>query len=90
MAYEAGQPYAAAVQARHAFRQVEQAQHGVVGGDPQVAPQRQLHASAERSTLDGGNHRLGQMQPRRSQRRGAVRSEPVKLNETSGCLCGLW
>ena len=55
---EAGQPHRAAVDERHTPAAAEHAEHRVAGGDPQVAPARQLEAAGDGVALDRGEHRL--------------------------------
>jgi hypothetical protein len=60
VADEPGQPHGAQVDERHPEPPAVDAQHGVLGRHPQVAPQRQLQAAGHGEPLDGGDHRLGQ------------------------------
>ena len=75
----AGQPHRAAVDQRHAPAAAEHAQHRVLLGHPQVAPQRQLQAAGHGVPGDRGDHRLGQPQPGRPHRPVAVRRGPVAV-----------
>jgi hypothetical protein len=41
-------------------RPAEHPEHGVLLGDPQIAPQRQLQTAGDRVTADRGNHGFAQ------------------------------
>ena len=55
---DARQALGAAVDQRHAPAALEEAEGRALGGDPQVAPERQLEAAGEAPALDRGDRRL--------------------------------
>ena len=73
-----GQPDRAAVDQRHAPAAAEHPEHGVLLGDPQVAPQRQLEPAGDGVPGDRGDHRLAQPHPGRPHR-------PVAVGATRFC-----
>ena len=86
LADQPGEPDRAAVDEGHAEAAAEDAEGGVGGGHPQVAPDGQLQAAGHGVALDGGDHRLGQLQagrPHRARARprppGAGRRRPAAL-----------
>jgi hypothetical protein len=68
VADQPGQPDRAPVDQRHAPAPAEHAEHRVLGGHAQVAPQGQLQPAGDRMALDCGNDRLGQGHAGRSHR----------------------
>ena len=76
---DARQPHGAAVDQRHAPAPAINAHVGALLHHAQVAPQRELHAARDRGTRDRGDHRLGQLQPRRPHR--AARNGPLACAE---------
>ena len=70
---EAGEALRAAAAGNDAEEDLRLAEHGAFAGDPIVARQRQLAATAERVAADGGDHEaveggdgvVGGMEPRR-------------------------
>ena len=80
MADDAGQTDRAKIDERHAEATIEDAEDGRARGDPQVAPQRELHAARDRGALDGGDHWLSELKTRRAHRSElAVRLETTRL-----------
>ena len=73
---EPRQPDRAEVDQRHAEAPAEHTEYRRRRGDAQVAPQRQLQPAGDGVALDGRDHRLRQPQPRRAQRRVAIRRRP--------------
>ena len=73
----------AEVDERHAEAPAVDAERGVGGGDPQVAPQRQLEPAGDGRTLDRRDHRLAEAQPGRPHRARPVVADraPVALGE---------
>ena len=57
---EPGEADGAPVDEGHAPAAAEDAEHGVVGGDAEVAPQGQLEPAGDGVSLDRGDDRLGQ------------------------------
>ena len=76
-----GQPVGAAVDERHAPAPLEAAEAGRLAGHPQVAPGRQLEPAGDAPALDGGDHRLRELQPGRARagRRAAGRGRSLRL-----------
>ena len=66
------QPHRAAVHQRHAPAAAEHAEHGVLGRDAQVAPQRQLEPAGDGVAFDRRDRRLRQQHARDAQRTVAV------------------
>ena len=77
MADQPGEADRAAVHQRDAPAAAVDAEHGVLGGDPQVAPERQLEAAGDRVALDGGDHRLAQQHAGRADGAVAVGLHPA-------------
>src|ERR1700687_2022994 len=75
---QAGQPDRAEVDQRNAETPVEHAERRVSGGDPQVAPQRELEPSSDRVALDRGDHRLAQTHPRPPPRTSTRFLQPIR------------
>ena len=71
------QPHGAAVDQRHAPAAAEHAEHRVLLGDPQVAPQRELETAGDRVAGDRGDHRLREPHPARAHRAVAVALDAV-------------
>ena len=71
---DARQPLGAAVDQRHAPAALGEAERGALGGDPQVAPQRQLEAAGEAPAGDRGDRGLRRRPAREAER--AVRRRP--------------
>ena len=63
LADQPGQPDGAPVDEGDAEAPAVHAEHGVGGGHPEVAPQRQLEPSGHGVALDGGDDGLGEVQP---------------------------
>ena len=57
------QPHRATVDQRHPPAAAEHPEHGILLGDPQIAPQRQLQTPRDRVAADRGDHRFGQHHP---------------------------
>ena len=72
VAHDAGEPHRAEVAQGDAEAPAEHAEDGVLGGHPQVAPQRQLQSPGHGVALDGGDDRLGQGQAGRAHRARAL------------------
>ena len=75
---DARQALRAAVDERHAPAALGEAERRALGGDPQVAPQRELEAAGQAPAADRGDRRLGrreagEAQRARRDRRGARR-----------------
>ena len=77
MADQAGEADRAAVHQRDAPAPAVDAEHRVLGGDAQVAPDRQLEPAGDRVALDRGDHRLAEQHPRRPDRPVAVGLDPA-------------
>ena len=78
---DAGQALGAAVDQRHAPAALRVAERGALGGDAQVAPQRQLQAAREAEAGDRGDRRLGRRQAREAHR-------PLLAHQPSGHRVG--
>src|SRR5262245_32685678 len=65
VADQAGEPDGAAVDQRHAPAAAEHAEDGVLGGDAQVAPERELEPARDGVPLHRGDHRLREEHARR-------------------------
>jgi hypothetical protein len=63
----------------HAPALAENAEHRVLLGRPQVAPERELKPASDRVPRDRGDHRLGQPHPGGTYRPVAVRLGPVAV-----------
>ena len=63
-----GSRYGAAVDERHAPAPLEAAEAGALAAHPQVAPRGQLEAAGHAPALDGGDHRLRELQAGRPER----------------------
>ena len=74
---QARQADRAAVDQRHAEAAAEHAEHRVLLGDAQVAPQRELEPAGDRVARDRGDHRLAEQHPRRAHRAVAVGRDAV-------------
>ena len=72
VADQPGQAHRAEVDERHAEAPAVHAEHGVDGGDAQVAPQGQLQPPGDGRALDGRDDRLAEPQPGRSHRARTV------------------
>ena len=71
-AHDAGQALGAAVGQGKAPALVEQAEAGVVGHDPEIAPARQFHAAGQTPAVDGGDRGLARVQQGEAHRPGGV------------------
>ena len=71
------QAHGAAVDQRHAPAAAEHAEHGVLLGDAQIAPQRELEPARNGVARDRGDHRLGQAHARGAHRAVAAGLDPV-------------
>ena len=81
----AGQALGAAVDQRHAPAALEEAEGRLRGGDPQVAPERQLDPAGQAPAVDRGDRRLGGRQPGRPHRPvGMVDVEVHRLQVGAG------
>ena len=76
-ANQARQSHRAAVDQGHAKAATEHAKVGVCFHHTHVAPQRQLHTTGYGSAADRSNHRLGQLQARRTHRSERPRRHAV-------------
>ena len=76
---EPRQPDRTAVDERHAPAPAEHAEHRVLLGRPQVAPERELKPASDRAPRDRGDHRLGRPHPGGTYRPVAVRLGPVAV-----------
>ena len=79
---QARQAHGAAVDQGNAPAPAVDAEHRVLLGHPQIAPDRQLQAAGDRVTGDGRDHRLRQRQPRRLHR--SVTVDAVTLDALAG------
>ena len=68
MADQSRQTHGAEIDERHAEPAAEHAEHGIVGRDAQIAPERKLEATCDCMTLDGRNYRLAEKHARRAHR----------------------
>ena len=60
VADQAGQPHGAAVDERHTPTPAVHTEHGVSGGDPEIAPERELEPARHRVALDRRDHGLAE------------------------------
>ena len=67
-ANHAGEALGAAVDEGHAPAALEESEGRLRGGDPHVAPERQLHPTRQAPAVDRGDRRLGGSQARRPHR----------------------
>ncbi len=74
---QARQPDRAAVDQRHAEPPAEHAEHGILGGDPEIAPQRELEAAGHGMPFDRRDHRLREQHPRWPHRTIAIALDAV-------------
>src|SRR5262245_6191220 len=65
---DARQAHGTAVDQRHAPTAAIDTEVGVFRHHPEIAPERELHAAGDGGALDGGDHRLVQLEPRGAQR----------------------
>ena len=68
VADQARQADRAAVDQRHTPAPAVDAEHGILGGDPQIAHHGQLEPACDGVSLDGGDHRLAEHHSRRAHR----------------------
>src|SRR5215470_17786951 len=68
LAYDAWQAHGSSIDQGHAPATTIDAEIGLLGHHPEIAPQAQFHSSRDRGPLDGTNHRLVQFEPRRAKR----------------------
>ena len=78
---DARQAHGAEVAQRHPEAAAEHPEDGVLGGDAQVAPERELDAAGHGVALDGGDDGLAQREPggahrARARRRGWAGGPP--------------
>ena len=74
---QSGQAHGATVDEGNTPPPAEHAEHRVVRGDAQVAPQRELEPARDRVALDRRDHRFGKQHPGRAHRTVAVVGDRV-------------
>ena len=72
VSYQTRKVNGAAVDKGHTETPAEHPEYGVGCGDPQIAPQGELESAGDGRSFDGGDHRLGEWQARRTHRSRTV------------------